>query len=1120
MASPLPRHTGPPDRLRFDVDEFDLDFDAATISRGVDYAARSRIRTMAWDDDLTLTGSCAGSRGHVYHIDVGFEDDEGGLVPAWTACTCPVGRFCKHAVALVLVAADSAGPAQPPDQWRTVITRVLDETPAPTAAAGAPIGLEFSLTRASRYRPERMVALRPVTVGKRGTWIKGGMSWRQLASGSGRPAGEFDHGHYRAVRALITAVRRFGPGGADDGLVIDDVSAEVWPRLAAAQDAGVALVADRASGLRAVELAKHVQLRLDFTADAGGAAMAAVLVVDGEQTEPGGVGLIGRPAPHGMYRVADEVLRLGAFDSSPGPTIVDLLAHNRNVHIPADSIAEFTAGALPRLFNAVPMTVEEGLFPPPTVTGPTPVLTVTMTEAGARAFWSTRYGVNDQHHDFDPDSPTRSDSYRDTDAEELAWQRIVPALRTVATASQTFKQQAGLQLRRRMARVFDPATIREFQVIEQADDTAAAAAAASMATLRGPVDLTAVEAAVFCGELLPRLHHDGVTVEVDGDAPEFRPAADPQLAFGNKGRAEHTDWFDLDVTVNVDGHSVQLSDVVTELASGATHMLLSTGVYFRLDTPELVRLRQLLDEARALGEIDNGKANARSLNATLWEELLSLGVVDRQVDRWRQNLARLSAARPPVPVEVPGGLDATLRNYQHDGLNWLSFLWDNGLGGVLADDMGLGKTVQTLALIARAAAAGAGKFLVVAPTSVVSNWVAECRRFTPDLTVFAATATDARSGCALAEAAAAADIVVTSYTLLRIDCETYIRIDWAGVILDEAQFVKNHNSKTYQSVRRLDSGFKLAITGTPMENNLMELWSLLSITAPGLFPSPKTFGDYFRKPIETGGDHERLPVLRRRIKPVVLRRTKSQVIAELPPKQEQVLTVDLSAKHQKIYDTRLARERQKVLGLLGDWEKNRFRIFRSLTVLRQLSLHPGLIDATHLNGGSAKIDFLVEQLPQLVAEGHSVLVFSQYTGFLSILRSQLDAAGVNYSYLDGSVNAGGRAAALASFGDGVNQVFLISLKAGGFGLNLTRADYCFLCDPWWSPATEAQAVDRTHRIGQARQVSVYRLVSAGTIEEKVVALQQRKRELFTAVMDDGAMFNSAVTASDVRELLA
>lgn len=1110
--------TSPP-RLVLGPDDLGVDFDAATIARGIRYAAEGRVHDVSWDDDaLTLSGCCAGSRGYVYEVEVYFQHDGRDFALEWAECECPVGNFCKHAVALLLTVADAEPQHAAPDDWLTVLTKVFEETPTSAASVGAPVGLEFSLTTASYYRPAGQVALRPVTVGKRGTWIKRGLSWRDIVYGPVRR--EFESRAYGAVRDLITTLQRYCPVGATEAMVLGDVTAELWPKLIAAQDAGVTMVADKSSGLRAIEFIKNAQLRLDFTGDdAGGANMAVALVLDGEECDAGGVEVIGRPAPHGMGKVVDGVLRLGAFDPIPGPTLLDLAGHDRPVHIPAESVGEFSLNLLPQLAGAVPVEIEDGLFEAPSVTGPTAVLTVTMTGTGARAYWSIRYDVNDKHHDFDPDSPAGPAGYRDAAAEDAAWRRVEPALRAVASTSRTWHQQAAYAVKQRMARVLDAAAIRELRAIEGANG-AAAVAVASPATLRSPVDLTAVETALLCGEILPGLAcADELTVEINGTAPDYRSAdTAPQLEFGSgDAEPEHTDWFDLSITVQVDGYSVPLPDVIAELSLGATHMLLPTGIYFRLDTPELVRLRELIEEARALGEIDGAKVNAKSLNVTLWDELLALGVVDQQVGRWRQNLARLSTARPPVPVEVPGELHATLRDYQRDGLDWLSFLWDNGLGGVLADDMGLGKTVQTLALITRAA--GTGKFLVVAPTSVVSNWVAEARKFAPTLTAVAVTATEARSGCALAELVADADLVVTSYTLARIDYDVYNGIDWAGIILDEAQFVKNHNSKTHQSVRRLATGFKLAITGTPMENNLMELWSLLSITVPGLFPSPKAFTDYFRKPIESGTNRERLPVLRRRIKPVMLRRTKTQVAGELPPKQEQVLTVDLGAKHRKIYDTRLARERQKVLGLLGDWEKNRFQIFRSLTLLRQLSLHPGLVDATDLNAGSAKIDFLVEQLPQLVAEGHSALVFSQFTGFLGLLRSYLDAAGISYSYLDGSVNATGREAALAQFRDGSNKVFLISLKAGGFGLNLTEADYCFLCDPWWSPAAEAQAVDRTHRIGQTRPVTVYRMVSQGTIEEKVVALQDRKRELFTAVMDDGELFSSAITASDVRELL-
>jgi superfamily II DNA or RNA helicase len=1095
-------------------------FDTATIARGVRYASEGRVHDVYWEQDgRTVEGRCYGSRDYIYDPAVCFA--RGGGIE-WADCSCPVGDYCKHAVALVLAAA--SGGRQPTD-WRTVVTSLLDETPAPAVDTGSAVGLQFSLVAPTLYQPGETIAVRPVTIGKRGTWIKSGLSWQRLLYDS--QSGRFNRSHYQAVRALVVELQRSGMaiyGSAP--LTLTGVSQALWPKLADAEDAGVAMVAERSSGLQTVEFVKNAALRLDFTADKqGGATMSVRLVVDGEQYDPRGVGLIGRTTPHGMYKVTEGVLRLGAFDPIPGRAMLDLIGRDEQVHIPAENIDEFSLQVLPRLANAVAVEIEEGLFAPPIIAGPAAVLTVKMTDSGARAYWSTRYDVNDKHHEFDPDSPPRLSAYRDAAAEDAIWQQVTPSVRAVAAASHDYKQQAAQHVRRRINRIMNAATMGELRAIDAAGDSGAAAAAASLATLRCAVDLTAAEAAVLCGEVLPALDCAGaLVVEIDEAAPSFRAAAsDPQLQFASDdGQPAHTDWFDLNITVSVDGHSVALSDVITELASGATHMLLTSGVYFRLDTPELLRMRELIDEARALGEIDAGKVNARSLNVTLWEELLALGVVDKQVAAWRSNLARLASARPPVSIEVPAQLRATLRDYQHDGLDWLSFLWDNGLGGVLADDMGLGKTVQTLALMTRAVAEGAGragKFLVVAPTSVVGNWVAEARRFTPALTTLAVTATDTRSACPLAELAAGADVVVTSYALFRIDFDNYSQMDWAGLILDEAQFVKNHNGKTHHCVRRLDSKFKLAITGTPMENNLMELWSLLSITVPGLFPSPTAFTDYFRKPIESGANRERLPVLRRRIKPVMLRRTKSQVVTELPPKQEQVLSIGLNAKHRKIYDTRLARERQKVLGLLGDWEKNRFRIFRSLMLLRQLSLHPGLVDKTNINAGSAKVDFLVEQLPQLVAEGHGALVFSQFTGFLGILRSHLDAAGVSYSYLDGSVSAKKRAAAIKQFRDGATPVFLISLKAGGFGLNLTEADYCFLTDPWWSPAAETQAVDRTHRIGQTRPVTVYRLVSANTIEEKVIALQQRKRELFTAVMDEGELFGSAISASDVRELL-
>jgi SNF2 family DNA or RNA helicase len=400
---------------------------------------------------------------------------------------------------------------------------------------------------------------------------------------------------------------------------------------------------------------------------------------------------------------------------------------------------------------------------------------------------------------------------------------------------------------------------------------------------------------------------------------------------------------------------------------------------------------------------------------------------------------------------------------------------------------------------------------------VVHNWAAEASRFAPRLRVEAVTQTASRRGVEIAAVAAHADVVITSYTLLRLESDGYQELQWDGVILDEAQFVKNPQAHVHRCVRRLSASFKLAMTGTPMENNLTELWALYSLTAPGLFPSPDRFADYYRRPIEKGRDQERLAQLRRRIRPLMLRRRKADVAADLPAKQEQVIELDLHPRHRKVYQTYLQRERQKVLGLLGDLERNRFEILRSLTLLRQASLDVALVDAKHDAVPSTKLDALTEQVENLVAEGHRTLVFSQFTRFLDAARERLTAAGVQCSYLDGKTR--NRAAVLAEFKEGAAPVFLISLKAGGFGLNLTEADYCILLDPWWNPATEAQAVDRVHRIGQIRNVMVYRLVAKDTIEEKVMALKARKAELFASVLDGGDLASARLTAADIQDLL-
>jgi superfamily II DNA or RNA helicase len=649
-------------------------------------------------------------------------------------------------------------------------------------------------------------------------------------------------------------------------------------------------------------------------------------------------------------------------------------------------------------------------------------------------------------------------------------------------------------------------------------------AATTPGRLMSPLILSGMDSVAFLDLVLPDLQDDpDVVVHERGERPAFRAAAEPPQVVVRATDTDDADWFDLHVAVEVDGENVPFDALFTALAKGLTHLLLPSGTWFGLDHPQLHELRRLIEEARALLDAEDRPLRVSRYQTGFFEELQELGVVAEQSERWAAVVAGLADRAGSAPtdavIDLPATLRATLRPYQVEGYRWLHFLWESGLGGILADDMGLGKTVQTLALLCKAKESGSldAPVLVVAPTSVVRNWVNEAAQFAPGLRVAAVTETTARRRSPLAEQVGGADVVVTSYAVFRIDHEAYQAMTWSGLVLDEAQAVKNHQAKTYQSARRLAAPFKLAITGTPLENNLMELWALLSIVAPGLFPSPKRFAEYYRRPIERGSDATLLASLRRRIRPLMRRRTKEQVAADLPAKQEQVLEVELSRRHRRIYDTHLQRERQKVLHLLDDLDEHRFTVLRSLTLLRQLSLDAALVDDEHADVRSAKVDVLLEHLTELTAEGHRALVFSQFTGFLRRVRDRLDAEGLPYCYLDGGTRH--RQQAIDAFKRGDAPVFLISLKAGGFGLNLTEADYCFILDPWWNPATEAQAVDRTHRIGQDKQVVVYRLVSSDTIEQKVMALKERKAALVGNVLSDDGSLAGPVTADDIRALL-
>ncbi|WP_322354038.1 DEAD/DEAH box helicase [Paratractidigestivibacter sp.] len=469
-------------------------------------------------------------------------------------------------------------------------------------------------------------------------------------------------------------------------------------------------------------------------------------------------------------------------------------------------------------------------------------------------------------------------------------------------------------------------------------------------------------------------------------------------------------------------------------------------------------------------------------------------------------------------IEVPAGLNATLRGYQEDGMRWLGTLERFGFGGILADDMGLGKTLQVIAHILAQKEAGAlGTTLVVCPASLVYNWVSELERFAPGLDAAAVIGTKT-ARTALIGGADAHDVLVTSYDLLRRDVETYAKHRFARVVLDEAQYIKNPKAQVTKAVKCLDSEVRLALTGTPIENRLQELWSIFEFLMPGYLGSRDRFAKLYEGPVEAR-EHGSATLLRCAIGPFVLRRLKSEVLADLPEKTESVVYAQMEAKQRKLYlacQDRLALQIQHA----GDQEikKDKLKVLAELTKLRQVCCDPSLYFEDY-DGGSAKLETCMELVAQAIDSGHKVLLFSQFTSMLAIISERLAAEGVSHFQLTGSTSKEERERLVKRFQAGGADVFLISLKAGGVGLNLTAADVVIHYDPWWNTAAQDQATDRAHRIGQRRDVTVFKLIAKDTIEERILQMQESKRGLAESVLSGEEVKSALLTRDDILALL-
>jgi superfamily II DNA or RNA helicase len=578
------------------------------------------------------------------------------------------------------------------------------------------------------------------------------------------------------------------------------------------------------------------------------------------------------------------------------------------------------------------------------------------------------------------------------------------------------------------------------------------------------------------------------------------------------------DWFELHGQVEFGDLTVGLPTLLRALRRGERTVLLDDGSQGLLPEAWLARYGKFAD----LGESQTDTIRFKPSQALLLDALLAEQPhlsVDPGFARWREQLRTFTGIEPASP---PATFEGQLRPYQQEGLGWLHFLRDFHLGGCLADDMGLGKTVQVLALLAarrdpnRAPDIPPLPSLVVVPRSLVFNWLLEAARFTPTLRVLNYTGPNRSE--ALAQLGDA-DVLVTTYGILRRDIVTLKALSFDYAILDEAQAIKNADSQAAKASRLLQAEHRLALSGTPVENHLGDLWSLFEFLNPGMLGRSTLFNEITK----TGEaqDNSQLHLLATAIRPVMLRRTKAQVLSDLPDKTEQTLFCDLPPAQRQLYDelrkyyrTQLS-ERVQAVGL----KRSKIQILEALLRLRQAACHPGLIDPERTGDPSAKLDALLEQLEEVIAEGHKALVFSQFTSLLAIVRQQLDARGRVYAYLDGRTRK--RQERVERFQqDASCPLFLISLKAGGHGLNLTAAEYVFILDPWWNPAAEAQAIDRAHRIGQTRPVFAYRLISRDTVEDKIVALQQSKRELAESIVAADANLMRRLTAADLELLIS
>ncbi|SKB27338.1 Superfamily II DNA or RNA helicase, SNF2 family [Parapedobacter luteus] len=574
---------------------------------------------------------------------------------------------------------------------------------------------------------------------------------------------------------------------------------------------------------------------------------------------------------------------------------------------------------------------------------------------------------------------------------------------------------------------------------------------------------------------------------------------------------ENNDWFDVQAIARFGQYEVPFTQLRNHILNSVKEFVLPNGEVAIIPEEWFARYNQLFHFSEDKKSIRLSKYHVGLLSDISEHTALTM---DRK-------LAQLAGFEAIADIEEPQQFKGALRPYQKAGYNWFHFLQQYRFGGCLADDMGLGKTIQTLAFLQKqkegmTQAEGPKTSLIVMPTSLVYNWQNEADKFVPDLRILVHTGIGRHKEAAAFENY---DLIITTYGIVRSDEELLSAFYFNYIILDESQIIKNPTSKSFKAVKSLKSKHRLVLSGTPVENSVADLWSQMAFLNPGLLGSYHYFQQEFVQPIEKKKDEEKARRLQAIIKPFVLRRTKSQVATELPPKSEQIFYCAMGDEQAERYERIKSEYRNAILENLGD-EKHKtpqITLLQGLTRLRQLANHPRMVDST-FKGESGKFESVIHTLESVLQRGNKVLVFSQFVKQLVIFKQYFEKHGIGYAYLDGATK--NREEVVKQFRENEDtRLFLISIKAGGVGLNLVEADYVFILDPWWNPAVEQQAIDRTHRIGQTRNVFIYKFITKDTVEEKILALQNRKKTIADTLITTEESFIKSLTQDDIKELL-